>query len=255
MYLDFHRANPAHAAMLKGHPRSLTLLDFGQFLVNEPSRMIRIMGALVKTDAEETILIDTGFPAKYARDRAAAAEEDGLGSFGALVAHGPENTIAGQLELLGEDKIDLLLMTHTHIDHVGGLAEFPGVPIVIGAGERALEKPLYFNDAQPMDWPDAEYRVIDQDVSIGPGFDLYYVPGHSPGLFCARIALPGAGRLLYLGDAISRESEPGEGFPGAWNLELAAHHARRLMALDYDFMIYGHDPDQGLRLPFGRAVT
>ena len=59
--------------LLKGTPTRLAVLDYGLFQVHENGRIIGICGYLVQTTAGENILIDTGFPAKYADDAAAAA--------------------------------------------------------------------------------------------------------------------------------------------------------------------------------------
>ena len=241
--------------MLKGRPISLTILDFGQFLVHSGPRIIGIMGGLLRTDAGEVVVIDTGFPAKYVTDRAAAAAEDDLGSFGELMRHGPENWVGAQLQMHGVSKVDLLILTHTHIDHVGGLELFSQVPIVMAAAERALDKPLYFGAAEGMDWPAANYLTIEQDTGLGPGLDLFFTPGHAPGQLALGIDLPGKGRVIWASDAISRESEPDEGFADAWDPKLAAHHAARLLAMPHDLLIYGHDPEQWLQLPKGMPIT
>jgi len=234
--------------MLKGAPRRLTVLDYGLFRVNA-GRTIGICGYLIETDAGERVLVDTGFPQKYADDGARAAEEDLLGAFGKVLVCGPENMPAGQLATmgLGTGDIALLVMTHTHIDHVGHLDGFPGVPIVIGAAERALPKPLYWGDVRPMDWPDAEYREIDADTVIGPGLTLISAPGHAPGQLSLLVELPETGAVLLTGDAISRPAEVAEGFAGTADRETAVASAARLMEIAAEreaFVIYGHDPAQ-----------
>ena len=51
---------------------------------------------------------------------------------------------AGQLALLGLSPadIDLQILTHSHIDHVGGIEDFSHVPMVVSKAERALERPF-----------------------------------------------------------------------------------------------------------------
>ncbi|MEL6690102.1 MAG: MBL fold metallo-hydrolase [Pseudomonadota bacterium] len=228
---------------LKGSPVSLTVLDYGFFRVHAGPRDIGLMGALVVTGEGERVLIDTGMPAKYARDPAAGTE-DGLDSFGQVLSMSEANLPAAQLARCGVDDIDLMIVTHTHIDHIGGLFDYPDAPTVISAPERALPKPLYWTGGQPWDWPDRDWRVIEGDGMIGPGFEVYLVPGHAPGQLAFRLALPETGQVLWLSDAISRPEEVGEAFDTAWDPQVALHHANRLLALEHDLAIFGHGPDQ-----------
>ena len=232
--------------MLQGHPHSLTVLDFGLFRVGE-ARTIGIPGFLITTDQGEHVLVDTGFPAAYALDAKAAALRDGLDAFGQVLALGADNLVGGQLALLGLAPADitLLVLTHSHIDHVGGLAQCARTPIVVGAAERALPKPLYWGAAQPMDWPQAQYILIDRDTQLGPGLRVLHVPGHTPGQLALWLDLPQTGAVLLTSDAISRPAEVADGFVGADDPVLAATQAARLMALSQGaFTIWGHCPDQ-----------
>lgn len=233
--------------LLSGRPVALFVLDYGTFRVWEGPRDIGLMGALVLTDAGERVLIDTGLPRSYRADPIAVGRADGLDGFGQVIEIGPENAVGAQLALAGVDGVDLLVLTHTHIDHVGGIADVPGVPVVISAAERALPHPLFWGDAA-LAWPDRDWRVVEGDAALGPGFDLLFAPGHAPGQLAALIELPESGRVLWASDAISRPEEPGEQFPGAWNAEVAALSAARLLALPRDVTIWGHCPDQWLTL-------
>ncbi|MGI9367402.1 MAG: MBL fold metallo-hydrolase, partial [Ruegeria sp.] len=143
--------------------------------------------------------------------------------------------------------INLHILTHTHIDHIGGLADFPHAPILVSAAERRLPKPLYWRGIQPVEWPDQTYLVIDGDVDIGPGIRILSVPGHSPGQLALLLELPKTGSVILTSDAISRPAEIDEKFAGSWNETLAIESADRLMALAKEqdaFVIYGHSPEQ-----------
>ena len=242
------------ASYITGRPKELYVLDYGLFKVHSNGRVIGIVGFLIVTDAGERILVDTGFPVKYAEDGAQAAEEDRLGEFGVVLSLDHSNMPKAQLAKAGVsmDQIDLLIITHTHIDHVGGIADFPQAPIVMARAERALDHPLYWGDVRPIDWPDRDYLLVDEDCEIGRGFQILFVPGHAPGQLAIMLDLPETGAVLLTSDAISRPSEIDEAFAGSWNEKLAIEHGARLMALAQDrdaMVIYGHCPDQwpGLR--------
>lgn len=234
---------------LKGRPTRLAVLDYGLFEVHAGPRTIGICGFVVETDADEVVLIDTGFPEKYARDAEAATEEDALGSFGRVLSVTPENLPGPQLAKLGLEKSDVTLMiqSHTHIDHVGDMGGYPQAPILISADERALPRPLYWSGKQAMEWPDRDYLLVDADTRIGPGFEVLHCPGHAPGQLAFMVELPETGWVLLTSDAISRASEIEEKFAGSWDVPLAIHHGDRLMQLAAErdaFVIYGHSPEQ-----------
>ena len=237
------------AGYIKGRPVNLAVLDYGLFQVHANGRIIGIVGFVIRTDKGETILVDTGFPAKYAQDAARASAEDGLGSFGQVLQLTEANLPDAQLSLLGltPSDIDLLILTHSHIDHVGGIADFPQTPILLSQVEHALPSPLYFGNAKAMAWPDRTYIPVDGDCDLGPGFRLLAVPGHVAGQLALWLHLPMTGPILLVSDAISRPAEITERFDTADDPQAAIASAERLMALAAQTgatVIYGHCPAQ-----------
>jgi N-acyl homoserine lactone hydrolase len=236
--------------ILPGRLVRLTVMDLGRFEVRGGERLIGIPAYLLETDRGGRILFDTGFPPAYATDPGQAAR-DGLPSFGRLIDFGPAQTAPGALAALGltPADIDLVILSHGHIDHVGALPLFAHAPIVMTRAERADPRPSYFGSARPMDWPAADYRLIDGDTPVCQGLSLIPTPGHTPGHLSAILELPATGPVILAADAINRTSEPGEGFTDAADPAAARASADRLLALaPGGFLIYGHDPAQWLTL-------
>ena len=140
-----------------------------------------------------------------------------------------------------------MIQSHTHIDHVGHMDGFPHAPILIAAAERALPRPLYWSGKQIMEWPEAEYQLVEEDFTLGNGFEVFLCPGHAPGQLAFMIDLPQTGAVLLTSDAISRAAEIDEGFAGSWDVAQAIHHGARLMemaAARDALVIFGHSPEQ-----------
>ena len=162
---------------------ALRTLDLGLFDVGPGKRRILCPGFLITTNAGRRILFDTGFPPAYATDERAAAAADGLDRFGRLVDFTAAQTAEGALALLGLRVSDIshVILSHSHIDHVGSLPLFPHAEIILTAAERAEPAPLYFGVNRPMAWPQARYRTIKRATQICNGLRLIPTPGHTAG--------------------------------------------------------------------------
>ena len=119
------------------------------------------------------------------------------------------------------DKASLIVITHEHLDHIGGLSAHPHLAHVLKATrltKEQVDSPEYMTSAKLPDGALNGYRplVYDRYVAIAPGVVLIKAPGHTPGSQMVYVQRADGTEYLFLGDV-------------AWtlrNVELVRERAR-----------------------------
>lgn len=164
----------------------------------------------------------------------------------------PGDNIPEILTRLAKHKLTLkqILITHAHIDHVGGavqLKKVTGAPIVLNEHDVSL---LRMMDLQAgwLGVPTPE--VAQPDLSAEDGLrvglssapaEVLYTPGHTPGSICLYMpeqSLLLAGDTLFAG-SIGRTDLPG----GDGRRILRSLHERLLVLPDSTRVVPGHGPE------------
>jgi len=140
-----------------------------------------------------------------------------------------------------------ILLTHTDVDHVAGLAELlqslGPVPVAVHDAERAVileGKPLRseFAIASP---PIGNVVSLEEGKPFKAGslvFEVLHTPGHSPGGVTLRI-----GDALFTGDALFAGSVGRSDFRNSDGRALLHGIKTRLLTLPDDLTVYsGHGP-------------
>lgn len=115
--------------------------------------------------------------------------------------------------------IDLLILTHLHLDHAGSLNLFCGTR----AGSRVIVHELELKQAlydtfvgegefengylRPdfAGLPGIAFDPVDGDVSLADDLELLWLPGHTPGTLGVMVHLENSGTVIYTSDAVNWE--------------------------------------------------
>ncbi len=168
---------------------------------------------------------------------------------------GPEAMLAHVAEAGGPGspgglKVEKVVLTHAHVDHIAGLwavrAAWPGVEIVVHEAEREflVDTSLNLSSflAEPVVGPDADAVVRHGEVLDlnGVALEVRHVPGHSPG----GIALVAhETQQAIVGDTLFAGSIGRHDFPTSDGALLMRSIREQLLTLPEAFEIWpGHGP-------------
>lgn len=177
-----------------------------------------------------------------------------------LLIRTPEDTIEARLRQLGltPSDIDLLVLTHLHLDHAGALSTFCNTPAGkhVIVHEREIKEALfevfvqggrYYFRSDFVDLPGIGFETVDGDLSLADDLHLICLPGHSAGTMGIRVDLKNAGTFIYTSDAIDDQflfGPPAQMSPRTYSsLDFArsVERVRWLQRQTSGHLIFGHD--------------
>lgn len=147
-------------------------------------------------------------------------------------------------------RLEKLLLTHGHLDHVGGALELArglGLPILGPHAADAFWLDALPRQAEMFGFPPAAAFTPDRwlehgdHVELGETrLDVLHCPGHTPGHV---VFFDAAARLAFVGDVLFRDSIGRTDFPRGNHADLIAAIRDRLFPLGDDVaFVPGHGP-------------
>ncbi len=210
---------------------------------HEPSRGMDYF-VWVATNSTATVVLDTGFSAEVAAKRGREYER----------------SPAEGLRALGIDpaKVDRVILSHMHYDHVGNIASFPNARYWVQEAEMAFYTgaaahfPRFSRSIEVEDVVglvranyDARLTIVAGDLELLPGLTMHLVGGHTAGSQVVRVQTS-RGTVVLAADAAHyyEEIEKLRPFPTLHDLAkmYQAYETVNHLADSPGHVIPGHDP-------------
>ncbi|TEB10266.1 N-acyl homoserine lactonase AiiB [Pelotomaculum sp. FP] len=131
-----------------------------------------------------------------------------------------EQRLENQLKLAGykPKDIDIVVLSHMHLDHAGNLELFPQADVYVHRADFALALMSVHQNPDPathgvyikadLEVP-CKFKMVDDDFELVPGVQVLFLPGHTPGLLGLMVNLENSGNMIFPMDALYQEANYG----------------------------------------------
>lgn len=229
----------------------------GGFLEGETGSITYPVPIYIIEHNDALVVVDTGLHADF------ATSQERLGPLASsFTAHLPADgsgSLAPVVTAAGFDPaaVELLVLTHLHFDHTGGIAELPNARIVVQErewaqlGNEQLVAVGAYNPADVEHGHDRQEIDGDHDLFGDGTVTCLLTDGHTAGHQSVRVLVDGhayviCGDCCYLRRTVSHEHLP----PFAHDRDRQLQSVRRLAGEQAAgaTLLFGHDPEQWAEL-------
>jgi glyoxylase-like metal-dependent hydrolase (beta-lactamase superfamily II) len=142
--------------------------------------------------ADRSVMIDTGYDRK-------TAEATKIDSY---------DETAWQHILRAMDGAAIIVVTHEHADHIGGLQASPNLAALLQKALLTPEQIAEINPAKHLAWPEGSLQdfkpiIYDRLKAIAPGMVLIKAAGHTPGSQMIYVKRADGQEYIFMGDTAS----------------------------------------------------
>ncbi len=144
------------------------------------------------------------------------------------------------------EDVRMVINTHLHFDHCGNNHRLPGIPLVVQRTEyEQIGEPNY-TIPEWIDFPGAEWELVDGEIEVLPGVKVFPTPGHTPGhqsviVSSAERTEIVVGQTAY--DTAELDNEASIEPVTAAEARLISSSARRIKGINPDRAFFSHDAE------------
>ncbi|MCS5695923.1 N-acyl homoserine lactonase family protein [Desulfofundulus thermocisternus] len=132
----------------------------------------------------------------------------------------PEQRLESQLQKVGYQPkdIDIVVMSHMHLDHAGNLDLFTHADVYVHRDDFCYGLMLTHQNPDPathgayvradLEVP-CKFKMVDDDFELVPGVEVINLPGHTPGVLGIMVHLQNSGTLIFPMDALYQRGNYG----------------------------------------------